>query len=254
MALAKGGGLTTRVKFLGTGDAFNTRGHCHACHLIRSNGKRILLDCGPTSLMALKRDGLHAEAIDAILLSHLHGDHFAGVPFFLLACVYDTPRTRPLHVLGPPGTETRIRELYRAMYRDISQRPLPFPVIYTEADGSAPVRCDGFDVVPFRVPHQREEISLGLHVSIDGKRILYSGDTGWTDALITQSLGTDLFICECCFFETRVDFHLDYPRIAEHRAEFGCKRLVLTHIGQEVAQRRAEIDYEISADGMEIEI
>jgi ribonuclease BN (tRNA processing enzyme) len=246
--------LTTSVKFLGTGDAFNARGQCHACHLIHSNGKRILLDCGPTSLLALKREGLHAEAIDAILLSHLHGDHFAGLPFLLLACIYDTPRTRPLHVLGPPGTEARVAELYRAIYRDVSQRPLPFPVIYTESDGSRPVRCDGFEVAPFAVPHQENEISLGLRVAIDGKTILYSGDTGWTDALVDQSQGADVFICECCFFETRVDFHLDYPRIAEHRRDFGCKRLILSHIGREVAQRRGEIEEEISADGLEIEV
>lgn len=246
--------MSVRVKFLGTGDAFNTRGHCHACHLVRSGERRILLDCGPTSLLALKKEGLNAEAIDTVLLSHLHGDHFAGVPFLLLACIYDSPRSRPLRIVGPPGTEQRVGELYRALYRDVSQHPLPFRVEYTEVDGTIAVSGDGFELLPFAVPHQKQETSLGLRVAIDGKTILYSGDTGWTEELVTQSQGVDLFICECCFYETRVDFHLDYPRIAEHRADFGCKRLILTHIGREVAQHRAEIDCEISADGMEVEV
>jgi len=71
---------------------------------------------------------------------------------------------------------------------------------------------------------------------------------------VTHSRGTDLFICECCFYETRVDFHLDYPRIAENRQRFGCQRLVLTHVGREVLAHRDEIREQISHDGLEIEL
>jgi ribonuclease BN (tRNA processing enzyme) len=244
--------VSVDVTFLGTADAFNTRGQCHACHLIRSDETTLLLDCGPTTMLALKRKGMDAGDIDTILLSHLHGDHFAGVPFMLLASVYDTPRSRPLTVVGPPGTEARIAELYRAMYREISQHPMPFELRCVEVDGSAPMSGIGFDLVPFRVPHQINEISLGMRVSIGGRSILYSGDTGWTEDLVKQSQDTDLFICECCFFETRVDFHLDYPRIAENRERFGCQRLVLTHVGREVSQRRDQVEGEISSDGMAI--
>ena len=201
--------MTVEVKFLGTGDAFNTRGQCHSCQLVRAPGATVLLDCGPTALLSLKREGLTANDVDSVLLSHLHGDHFAGVPFLLLASVYDTPRKRPFTVIGPPGTEQRIAELYRAMYREISQRPLPFPFRCIETSGDETISLGDVSVRGFRVPHQQHEISLGLRLTIAGKTILYSGDTGWTNDLIEQSGDTDLFICECCFFETRVDFHLD---------------------------------------------
>jgi hypothetical protein len=59
-----------------------------------------------------------------------------------------------------------------------------------------------------------------------------------------------LFICECCYFETRLPFHLDYPRIAEQRARFGSRRLILTHLGREVLARRHEVEVETARDGL----
>ncbi len=246
--------MSVQVRFLGAGDAFNARGQCHACHLVRTPHTTTLLDCGPTSLLALKREGLTANDIDHIFLSHLHGDHFAGIPFLLIANVYDSPRSRPLHVVGPPGTEQRIADLYRAMYRDISQREMPFELKCIETDGGEDIDFGGIAVRGFQVPHQQNEISLGLSVATEGKKILYSGDTGWTEDLVEQSGDADLFICECCFFETRMDFHLDYPRIAENRDRFGCERLILTHIGREVAERIEQVDCEVSSDGMTVDI
>ncbi len=246
--------MSVQVTFLGTADAFNTRGQCHACHLLQTANGKALLDCGPTTLMALKKQGLTADDIDCVLLSHLHGDHFAGVPFLMLASVYDTPRQRPFTVVGPPGTRQRIDDLYKALYLEISRRPLPFEFRCIETAGDEAIEIGDLTVRAFRVPHQEKEVSLGMRVSTGGKTVLYSGDTGWTDDLVEQSADTDLFICECCFFETRVDFHLDYPRIAENRQRFGCKDLVLTHLGREVAVRQTEVDCTVSSDGMTLEV
>jgi ribonuclease BN (tRNA processing enzyme) len=213
-----------------------------------------LLDCGPTILLALKREGLTPDGLDAVALSHLHGDHFAGLPFLFLHFIFDAPRRRPLTVVGPPGTEDRVRELHRAMYRELSTRPLPFEVRYVPVKDGEQVAIGGVELRGFAVPHQQHELSLGYRLQADGKTILYSGDTGWTEALVTQSRGVDLFICECCYFDTRTDFHLDYPRIAEHRARFGCRRLVLTHVGREVHARAAEVRDQIAHDGLVIDV
>jgi ribonuclease BN (tRNA processing enzyme) len=246
--------VTVRVTFLGTGDAFNARARCHAGYLVSAPSTSFLMDCGPSTLLAMKRDGQSPEALDAVLLSHLHGDHFAGLPFFFLAFTYDTPRERPLTIVGPAGTRARVNDLYRAMYRDLSSRPTPFDLRYMEVTPGVPTAVGPIALLPFEVPHSQGEISLGYRVEFDGKTILYSGDSGWTEALVTHSRGADLFICECCFFETRVDFHLDYPRIAENRARFGCRRLVLTHVGREVHAHRAEITEEIGRDGLVVDV
>jgi ribonuclease BN (tRNA processing enzyme) len=246
--------VAVRVTFLGTGDAFNARGRCHASYLIAAPSSTILLDCGPSTLLAMNRDGQSPEVLDAIVLSHLHGDHFAGLPFFFLHFIFDAPRKRPLTIVGPPGTEARVYDLYRAMYRDLSSQTMPFALQFVEATAGLHTAVGPIDLLPFAVPHQQTEISLGYRLAADGKTILYSGDSGWTEALVTQSRSTDLFICECCFFETRVDFHLDYPRIAENRARFGSRRLVLTHVGREVLSRRDEIPEEIGHDGLVIDV
>ena len=246
--------MTVRVTFLGTGDAFNARARCHASYLVSAPSTTFLMDCGPSALLAMKRDGEPPEALDAVFLSHLHGDHFAGLPFFFLAYIFDTPRERPLTIVGPPGTEARVADLYRAMYRDLSSQPMPFELRYLEVTAGVHTTVGAIDVLPFAVPHSRTEISLGYRFEVAGKTILYSGDSGWTEALITHSRGTDLFICECCFYETRVDFHLDYPRIAENRARFGCRRLVLTHVGREVHAHCDAISEEIGHDGLVIEV
>lgn len=245
--------MSVRVTFLGSGDAFNANGRCHASYLVTAPSGRFLLDCGPTALLALKREGLTADHVDAILVSHLHGDHFAGIPFLLLEGIYEVPRQRPLLILGPPGTAGRVDDLFRALYRELAARAMPFELRYVELEPGQ--RWAGsIGVLPFRVPHQEKEISLGMRVDVDGKKILYSGDTGWTEDLVTYSQDTDLFICECCYFDTRVPFHLDYPRIWENQKRFGCRRLVLTHIGREVRARQKEVALELASDGLIVEL
>jgi ribonuclease BN (tRNA processing enzyme) len=247
-------GASVRVRFLGAGDAFNAAGRCHASYLVSAPSARFLLDCGATALLALRRDAIDVNSIDGVFVSHLHGDHFAGLPFLFLDFIYESKRTRPFVLLGPPGTDRRVRELFSATYRDLASCPLPFELRSVEVRPNERQNVLNADVLPFRVPHQQTEISLGLRVGVHGRVVLYSGDTGWTEDLVTQSQGADLFICECCFFETRVDFHLDYPRLAQNHRRFGCKRLILTHLGREVLARRDEVELELAHDGLEVEL
>ena len=240
----------TEVRFLGTGDAFCAAGRNQASYLVKTAAGTMLLDCGATTLGALKRQELDHAAIDAVLISHLHGDHFAGLPFLLLEYYFETPRKRPLRICGPPGTEERVAELFHATYRELAAKGMPFSLEFTELLPLKPLELCGSIITPFRVPHQEKEISLGIGIDTGRRRILYSGDTGWTEDLVTQAQGTDLFICECCYFETRLPSHLDYPRLLANHERFGTSRLILTHVGREVLARRQEIGLEIAADGL----
>jgi ribonuclease BN (tRNA processing enzyme) len=246
--------MNVSVTFVGAGDAFNAAGRCHACYFVRASTTCFLLDCGPTVLLGLKQAGLPVNDVDTVFISHLHGDHFAGIPFLFLAWLFETERHRPVTIVGPQGTEQRVREVYRAMYRDLSTRPMPFEVRYVEVEPGEIRQFGPVELLPFRVPHQETEVSLGFRLAVDGKTITYSGDTGWSEELVIQSQGADLFICECCFYETRVDFHLDYPRIFENRQRFGCRRLILTHIGREVHAHRAGLTLEVAHDGLVVEL
>ena len=99
------------LQVIGSGDAFGSGGRNTACFLLGDESGTVLLDCGASSLPALKRCGVRPADIDAVLISHLHGDHFGGLPFFFIDYLYNTPRSRPLPVAGPPGTEERVRQV-----------------------------------------------------------------------------------------------------------------------------------------------
>jgi len=241
-----------RIVFLGTGDAFSAGARRQAAYLLQTAGGSTLLDCGPAILASLKRNNLSASPIDTIILSHFHGDHFAGLPFLFLQFVYVEPRVKPLRIVGPPEVEERVMLLFRAMYPDSAATPLPYELQFIEAKPGKELVFDGMRVDPFRVPHQDYPQSYGYELESGSRKIVYSGDTGWTEDLLAHTEGADLFICECSFFETRLAMHLDYPRIAENVERFGSKRIVLTHLGQEVLKRRREVELELAQDGMVI--
>jgi ribonuclease BN (tRNA processing enzyme) len=212
-----------------------------------------LLECGPSVLQGLKRLGFDTNRIDFVLLSHLHGDHFGGVPFLLLEYVFENPRTRPIEIVGPPGTERRCRTLYEALYQRIASEPTPYPLHYREIT-TTPLTMHGVRIAPFVVPHADELTCFGYRMDVAGRTILFSGDTGWTEDLVHQAQGVDLFLCECTTYETQLHLHLSYPEIAQRAAEFGCRRLVLTHLGSEPLARLNEITIECARDGLTIDL
>lgn len=243
-----------RVTVLGAGDAFSNGGRRQSGYLVESTSADFLLDCGTTTLLALKTLNLPAEQIDFIAISHLHGDHFGGLPFLFLEYLYEKPRQRPLIIAGPPKIEERVRALHKAMYRDLAARGLTFPLSFRElTPGQSETIC-GVELLPFQVPHQENDISLGYRVSVDGKAVLYSGDCGWNEALIQHSQQTDLFICECCYFTTKASFHINYPEIVAQRDRMGCKRLLLSHTGREVLERMDQVTLECAHDGLVVEL
>ncbi|MFQ5902259.1 MAG: MBL fold metallo-hydrolase [Candidatus Binatia bacterium] len=243
-----------KLHILGCGDAFGSGGRNNSGYLVEAGDRLFLLDCGPTTLLSMKRAGFNPRRLDAIFLSHLHGDHCGGVPFFLLDYLYENPRDRPLQVAGPPGTEERVRGLFQLMFGDTSEpKELP-PTLFHVLEPERQETIGGVQVFPFRVPHQVREVSLGLKVTCQGKQLLYSGDSAWTDLFVTHAQGVDLFICECCFFDRDTPDHMNYQRIQENLSRLECKKLILTHMGEEMLAHRAKLPIKTADDGMVVEI
>lgn len=248
------GEATVRVTVLGSGDAFGAGGRLNSAYLVESAGATFLVDCGTTVLQALKRAGVDPARIDFVVLSHLHGDHFGGVPFLFMDFLYESRRARPITIYGPPTTERRVRALFGALYERQARDPLPFGVTYVDMPSPGPRTAHGVTVQAFAVPHVSELVCYGYRISVGGCTIVYSGDSAWTDEFVALTKGTDLFICECSTFETQLGIHVSYPEIAARAATLGCRRLVLSHLGAEPLRRRGEISLEIAEDGMVIEL
>ncbi len=241
-----------RIVILGTGDAFSAGGRLQSSYLIECDESSLLLDCGPAALGSLKQNKISAGPIDAVFISHLHGDHFAGLPFFFLHYTYIQPRSRPLTVIGPPRIKSKALQLFEIMYEDAAAEPLPYALEFIEVEPGKPLSVNGIDILPFPVPHQKQPQSFGCVIEAGGRKIVYSGDSGWTDELVARSQNADLFLCECSYFSTHTATHLNYAQISQNRLRFGAKRIVLTHLGEEVLARREEIDMELASDGMVI--
>src|SRR5262245_34081470 len=243
-----------RVTVLGSGDAFGAGGRFHSAYLTEVPGATFLLDCGPSILQAAKRFGWDLGKLDAVLLTHLHGDHFGGVPFLFMEYRYESPRTRPLAIYGPEGTERRVKALFAALYERTASEPMPFPVEYHELVSGQTVQLGGARVTPVPVHHVPELTAFGYRVEAEGRTLLYSGDTAWTEELAAHARGVDLFVCECSTFETRLDIHISYPEIAERAQALGCRRLVLSHLGKEPLRRLGELSLECARDGMTLDL
>jgi len=244
--------VTVRVQFLGSGSAFSDGGRANAAIHVTAPGVSLLLDCGGSALPGIKKH-IDPKAIDAIAVTHLHGDHFGGIPFLVIEQHF-TGRTKPLVVGGPPSLAQRIRAEEQALYPDFyGPTPLGFP-FSTVVLGAEPTLLGGAHVGALPVRHVAMSEPHGLRVEVGGKLIAYSGDARFTSELVAVSKGADLFICEATFFEREDPSHISYRQLMAHRKEFEAKRIVLTHLGAETLAHLSEVELEYAVDGSQIEV
>jgi ribonuclease BN (tRNA processing enzyme) len=245
-----------RLHFIGSGDAFGSGGRFNTCFHVTGASANFLIDCGGSSLVALKRAAIDRNAIDVILLTHFHADHFAGVPFFVLDAQLIAKRKRPLVLAGPPGLPVWYQRGFAAAFP--GERKLPFDLVLRELDiGKAnAVACGGttLSVTPFHVLHDdRAGPCLAHRVEVEGKTLCYSGDTMWTDALVDAARGADLFVCECYMYEKVVPSHLSLSTLRDKLPAIGAKRAILTHMSDDMLGRLPDVPFETAQDGNVVE-
>jgi len=236
--------MSVEVRFLGSGNAFAAGGRSHACILVTSGDGALLLDCGGSSLPAIVRT-IDPQRIDGVAVTHLHGDHFGGIPFLLDEQKWNG-RTRPIAIGGPPSLEQRVAQVsggYRMDFSDLRYE-VRYLTLGAEEQALGPARVSA---MPVR--HSPDSEPHGLRVRIDGKLIAYSGDAVWGEELVRLADGADLFICECTWFERRDPVHLRARDLEEHRAELRCGRVIITHLGAESLAERARLPFEAADDG-----
>lgn len=240
--------MEVSVQFLGSGDAFGSGGRFQPCIHVRCGSESFLLDCGASSMVALRRLGVDPLSIDTILLTHPHGDHFGGVPFFMLDAQLISKRTKPLTVAGPPTLRQRIAEAMEVLFPGSSGVQRKFETEFIELPDGRPVEIGSLAVTAHEVVHASGAPPYALRVECGGKIIGYSGDSEWTDSLLMVSEGADLFICEAYFFDRKIKFRLDYETLMKQRERLGCRRLVVTHMSADMLARLDGVELECAED------
>jgi ribonuclease BN (tRNA processing enzyme) len=155
-------------------------------------------------------------------------------------------------IAGPPGAETRVRGItelfeYGNAIAAMSRAGL---LSFIELEPGRAVPAGPATVTAWPARHTPEAIAI--RVGYGGRTIAYSGDTGWTDALIHAADGADLFICQVYTYDLPADTMLSYQELRQHRDTLTCRRLILTHVDGQMLRHRASVTDEIAEDGMEI--
>jgi ribonuclease BN (tRNA processing enzyme) len=243
-----------QLQFVGCGDAFGSGGRQNTCFHVTGDAVNFLIDCGATSLPALKRLGIARNDIDLILITHFHGDHFAGLPFLLLDAQFSR-RTRPLVIAGPDGIETRLAQVMEALFEHSSKTRQKFDLSVVALKPLETRSFGAVHVTPYPVVHgESGGPFLGLSVEAEGRVISYSADTEWTDTLVPLGRDADLFIAEAYTYDRAVKNHLSLATLEAHLSEIRPKRLILTHMSDDVLGRLDTIRHTAAHDGMIVDL
>lgn len=250
-----------RLTVVGCGDAFGSGGRLQTCfHVddaVNVGTGALLIDCGATALIGMQRAGLDPGRVGAIQISHLHGDHFSGLVWWLLHAVHVAKRRAPLTIAGPVGIEQRFRLAAEALFPGAFATPPPFELVFVEQTAGHATMVGGFNVTPFLASHPSGAASHALRLEGRGRTIAFSGDTEWVEGLVDCAQGADLFLCECYAKERATRYHLSWSVLGAQLPRLAARRIVLTHMSAEMlaaAELARAAGVEVAEDGMVIDL
>jgi ribonuclease BN (tRNA processing enzyme) len=252
------------VTFAGSGDAFGSGGRYQACvHLEGGSGRGegrlpeplgpVLLDCGATSLTALKNLGLDPGEIGAVFVSHMHGDHFGGLPFLILDGQFSR-RTKPLIVAGPPGIGRRLAEAMECLFPGSSTAPRRFATEAIELPLGSTTTVAGVTVTTWEADHASGAPALILRLNLADRTLAYTGDTAWTGAIIEAAADADLLIAEAYYRDKRIPYHLSQADLRAHQHLLTARRVILTHQSADMLDHPKETVFEAAHDGLVVRL
>lgn len=225
------------------------------CFLLETGERNLLLDCGATALLAMQQQNVDPMSVDHILISHLHGDHFGGVPFVLIHAQFVARRTRPLTIIGPSGTEDRIEAAIAVLFPDLVDIAWRFSLEIVELEAGETRTVDGLSISSWLVDHPSGAPSLAFRLQSHDKVLAFSGDTRWTEVLVDVADGADLLIAECHGYRPNGVPHLDWQTLTTQVPRLRAKRILLTHMSDDMLNRLPTLDhsrFEFAEDGLTV--
>lgn len=246
-----------RLTVLGSGDAFGSGGRFNTSFLIEAAEGKVLLDCGASFLVACKEHGFDPGLIDAVVVSHLHGDHFGGLPFLLLEAQHLSRRDRPLLIAGPPGAKARLDAALDVLFPKSREGSWRFDWRVIELAVGKPHHMLGMTITTAEVLHQSGAPSTAVRLSDGSATLAYSGDTEWTDVLIPIADGADLFIVECYNYDQQVAGHMAWTVLRQKLDLLRAGSIMITHMNATMLARTAEAQAAgvlVAQDGMQLDI
>ena len=247
--------MALTLQFVGCGDAFGSGGRFNTCFHLTGNSTNLLIDCGATALVALKQLGIDRNAISLIVITHFHADHFGGIPFFMLDAQFFSKRRAPLTIVGPPGLAAWYERVMETAFPGSAAAGRKFDLILQEIAAGETIEFEAVRISAFQAVHGPLPGPYhAVRIEAEGKAIGYTGDTEWTPALVPAARNADLFIAEAYFRDRTVATHLSLDAIEAHLEELGPRRLVLTHMSDDMLNHPDKGRFETASDGLLLQV
>ena len=226
------------VTILGSGTCVPSLERSSCSVMIEIGTAKLLFDSGPGTMRRLLKTQTTIFDIAYLFYSHFHPDHTAELVPLLFATKYPDidARKNPLTVIAGRGFSDFFAKLKTVYGHWIEIAPGMFRIQELSNKEPDAFSCDHFSVNTTPVVHNEESIAYKI-TSREGKTVVYSGDTDYSENLVKLAEGVDLLICECAMpDELRVKGHLTPSMAGKIATLAGVKELVLTHFYPECDQ------------------
>ncbi|HEX5998651.1 MAG TPA: MBL fold metallo-hydrolase [Hyphomicrobiaceae bacterium] len=246
-----------KLTVVGCGDAFGSGGRLQTSYLVDATSSRFLIDCGASTLIGFNRLKLDPNTVPTIFISHLHGDHYAGLVWWMVHAKHVAKRTAPLTIAGPPGIEARFHAAAEALFPGSAQVARRYELSFVELQREERREIGPVAVTPFEVRHPSGAPSYALRFEAEGKVLGFTGDSEWVETLVPAGHNADLYMMECYQYEGEPRFHMSWSTIRHHLDRIAPKRVMLTHMADAMLARRGEVDdprVVLAEDGLVLEI
>ena len=257
------------VTILGSGAALPTGARRCSAQVVNINGFKLLVDCAEGTQDRIRYNHLRLQSLTTIIVSHLHGDHFFGLPG-LLSTMHLCGRTEPVTIVAPKGAREATETLFR-----LTGNHTEFPIDWVEMDFAEGMQrvfannhctVDAFPIV-HSVPAYGFRITEVPRGTNRARVYAYCCDTAYTESFLPYIAGADLLCLECTFANELAELaeqrqHLTAGQAGRLAAQAGVRQLLLTHISArykepEVLLHQAMEEFEnslLAADSMRVEI
>ncbi|HST53188.1 MAG TPA: MBL fold metallo-hydrolase [Pyrinomonadaceae bacterium] len=244
-----------RLTVLGSGTSLPHPRRSSSAHWLAASGRTLLLDISGPAVHRMAEEGCDWANLDAIWVSHFHLDHIGGLAPFLFGTKHAPQmrgRTKPLNVFGPRGTQRLLQRFDEAGGYELFEQPFPLEIREVSPRAEFEV-FDGLTARTFSTPHTDESLAVRL-TDADGASLVYTSDTGYTEALAGFARAADLFLLECSFFRSKpVETHLELEDAMKLARLSNARRVMLAHLYPEWDGVDIEVEARKLWDGVTIE-